>query len=108
MEHQSICLSALRERLQSEGKLSLFVHGESMLPTLSDGQQIMIRSADVIKIGDIIAYCFPGTDTNKIINIIVHRVIFVRSAYVLTKGDNNDFVDPLRVKIKDIIGIVAE
>ena len=39
-------------------------------------------------------------------NIIVHRVIFVRQTYVLAKGDNNNFIDPLKIKYYNILGTV--
>jgi signal peptidase I len=78
--------------------------GPSMYPTLrgGDGFQLekYIDSLDV-HVGDIIVYPHPGKSID-----VVHRIIKLRSDGVITRGDNNNKVDPYVVKYKDIVGKV--
>ena len=88
----------------NNGKETYFsVHGNSMYPTIKDGENVKIIKYQNIKIGDIIAYYLENNSECK---IIVHRVIFLRTKYVLTKGDNNKYIDPLRVPYENILGKV--
>ena len=96
------CVDMLKEELNNSRKLQLTVYGDSMQPTLQDGQRIMIEKCDRYKIGDVVAYYMIVDNKLK---IVVHRVVFARKTYVLTKGDNNSFIDPIRIPIENIIGI---
>lgn len=93
----------MKEQLNKHEDIELTIYGKSMLPTIADGQKIKIRLAENLKIGDIIAYYLPNKEK---IRIIVHRVIFLRESYVLTKGDNNNFIDPVKITRDKIIGRV--
>lgn len=97
------CIELLREELNKKGELQLTVHGNSMLPTLKDGDMIKVEKCNEYRIGDIVVF---HTIVEKQLKIIVHRVIFIRKTYVLTKGDNNDFVDPIKVIGTMILGKV--
>lgn len=102
MKDSGLCVNCIREEIDKKGEIQLQVHGNSMLPTLCDEVYITIEKCNTykIKIGDVVAYLLSF---NK---IIVHRVIQVRKNYVLTKGDNNKFIDPLKVTYDKIMGIV--
>jgi peptidase S24-like len=103
LDSKKILIDSLKETLDKYGQITLNVHGDSMIPTLHDNQSVAIYKNIDIKIGDIIAYYFFDDST---VNIIVHRVIFVRQTYVLAKGDNNNFIDPLKIKYYNILGTV--
>ena len=66
--------------------------------------EIIPRSPELIKIGDVISY-----KTNY--GIIIHRIIEVgedkEGTYYIVKGDNNRFEDPSKVRFKDIVGVVV-
>ena len=99
------CINLITNELNNNGKISLTVHGNSMFPTLNDGETVTVIKSEQYNIGDIIAYY---TITDNLVTIIVHRVIFTRSKYVLTKGDNNSFVDPLKINLCSILGKVEK
>ena len=68
------------------------VDGTSMLPTLEGGDLVVIQSATIgqIHVGDIIVYgapCSAGGES------VVHRVVNMTAAGLITKGDNNPGTD---------------
>ena len=97
------CIDLLKEELNKKGELQLTVHGDSMLPNLKDGEAIIVEKCDKYKIGDIVAFY---AIIEKQLKIVVHRVILVRKTYALTKGDNNNFIDPIKVIYDMILGKV--
>lgn len=103
MIDNNVCVCLLKEEIQHKGFVQLKVHGNSMFPILKDGDIVTLRKNDEYHRGDIVSYFFI---TDNRIKIIVHRIIFKRKDYVLTKGDNNNFIDPLRVSYNQLIGIV--
>lgn len=91
----------LKSEIQVSGYITLTAYGNSMLPIIENGQKVQVIKPNSFKIGDIIAYTL---DSQDIQHIIIHRVVFVRETYLLTKGDNNDFIDRIKVPIEKIIG----
>lgn len=91
----------ITEELNKGKEAHFTVHGNSMFPTIKDGENVKIRKEQKIKRGDVIAYYF---DCNSECRIVVHRVIFLREKYVLTKGDNNNSIDPFRIPYDKILG----
>lgn len=79
-------------------------YGPSMHPTLKPGDVLQIQTCNNIKvrIGDVIALRDPRNGRN-----VVHRIVFVDSKGVRTRGDNNTCVDPWILKPADIIGLVV-
>ena len=73
-----------------------------MLGTFRAGDQLLIQTGglDRIKPGDIILFYKNNTE-------IVHRVIAVEAASLVTRGDNNKFPDPDPVLLSDVVGIVT-
>jgi signal peptidase I len=68
------------------------VDGHSMLPTLEGGDLVVIQGVSInqVRVGDIIVYgspCSAGGES------VVHRVVNITSAGLLTKGDNNPHAD---------------
>mgnify|MGYP003571269150 CR=1 FL=1 len=102
-EINRIFLELIKEKLSTNQYIELILHGNSMLPTFISGETIRIHKKNDYKIGDIIAYYII---LNEKIMIIIHRLIFVRKQYVLTKGDNNVIIDPYKIPVGNILGIV--
>ena len=78
--------------------------GPSMLPTLKSGDGLRLykyRDKTEIKIGDIIVYPHPDKPFD-----VVHRIIKIKVDGVITRGDNNNKVDPYLIKFGDIGGKV--
>lgn len=87
----------------------LGVASNSMLPTISKGDAVIIRKLEgyrELKVGDVIAY-------NNSINgkIIIHRIVEIKKddnkeKIYVTKGDANKSVDTYKVTYKKIKGVV--
>jgi len=75
-----------------------------MHPTLrgGDGLDLYIyRNPDELRVGDVIVYPHPFGTVD-----VVHRIIEIKPDGVITRGDNNNKIDPYTVQFKDIIGKV--
>ena len=86
-----------------DAQWSTFTDTNSMDPIIDAGAnaiQRVPRSEDDIHVGDIISYeptTYPG--------IVIHRVISVGNDgqwYAVTKGDNNPYPDPQKVRFSQI------
>lgn len=76
-----------------------------MYPTLRSVDNIITekyKKRDDIRVGDIIVYPHP----NKIFDV-VHRIIEIREDGVITRGDNNNQIDPYVIKFDDIKGKIT-
>ena len=84
------------------GKIT--VSGNSMFPTLVDGDVVEIYTDEVenINIGDIIVY--SKFDTHLTVHRVVGLVNRNEIVYCQTKGDGNAFPDDYLVSFDDIIG----
>lgn len=97
----------------SKSKVKLTVTGQSMYPTLLDGQIIEVECFNgdpkQINIGDIIVYKAYKTTKHKK-HYIIHRVSFVFSIFkhyfFITKGDNNSKKDHRIVSSSDIVAVL--
>lgn len=81
-----------------------YADSNSMDPVLdkgANGLEIVPRSEDDLKVGDIVAYECDWVD-----GVVVHRIIELgqdnQGWYAITKGDNNHSKDPSRVRFSDI------
>ena len=97
------CINLLKDELNKKGELQLTVYGDSMLPILKDGDTVKVQKCNEYKIGDIVAY-FIIVD-NKL-KIVIHRIVLKRKEYLLTKGDNNNFIDNIKVRNCFVLGVV--
>lgn len=73
--------------------------GESMNPSLSDGDLIVLRRADSYAVGDVVAYESPSLG-----RIVLHRIAGIDGGRYLMRGDANDYVDPDSPTPSQIIG----
>ncbi|MDD2377688.1 MAG: signal peptidase I [Bacilli bacterium] len=91
------------------GYIPFSIQSDSMKPELSTGDLIITKKYDgetKLKEGDIISYFTIEQDKKIIITHRITQVIDVNGmiSYV-TKGDNNDAVDPTQVVAGDIISV---
>ncbi|MFN2174582.1 MAG: signal peptidase I [Anaerolineales bacterium] len=72
---------------------------DSMAPSLRAGDLVFLRpSGKVIKPGTVVTYNLQG-------KLITHRVVEVLGDILITKGDNNQEVDPWQVRFSDVVGV---
>jgi signal peptidase I len=85
----------------------VLVSGESMLPTLKDGDLVLTRSQESYRVGDMVAYRVPQGEANAGAHVI-HRIIggSERDGFLI-QGDNRTAPDMWRPKTRDMIGKVA-
>lgn len=58
------------------------VCGNSMNNLLKEGDVVLLKKGDKVRMGDILVYNYDS-------NIIIHRVLFVGYRYIWEAGDNN-------------------
>ena len=68
------------------------VDGTSMLPTLEEGDLVVIQNVPFsgLHVGDIIVYNPPCSATGE---SVIHRIVEVTPDGVITQGDNNNYTD---------------
>jgi signal peptidase I len=95
------------------------VEGNSMYPTLQNGDMILFKAVNTQNIpnGTIIVFIQSNTGESVLDGllkpIIIHRVVgsFMQAdgtMYYVTKGDNNNFNDPSAVQANHILGVPAQ
>lgn len=95
------------------------VAGNSMYPTLQNGDMVLFKGMNQQGIPNGTIIVFVQTDTGVtaldtlIKPIIIHRVVgsFIQAdgtVYYVTKGDNNNFNDPSAVQANHILGTPAQ
>ena len=96
-------IEAVRETLAQGRAMTFTVRGDSMVPTLRDGDQVTIIPADPDKLqpGELVTYVDAGSQ------IITHRVVRVEGTMLITRGDNRDQDDPA-VLFGRVLGKVEE
>ncbi len=84
-----------------------FTNTNSMDPFLDENShaiEVLPENPQDIKVGDVIAYKTRD-------GVIIHRVIAKgedkEGTFYLVKGDNNRFGDPVKVRFKDVRGVVV-
>lgn len=86
------------------GYKPFIVLSDSMLPTISSGDLVLVKEMDVEKLeqGDVIAFR-EGT------SVVTHRIVEVMNEgdakRFRTKGDNNNVADPLLVRPEMVEGV---
>jgi signal peptidase I len=75
------------------------VNGSSMEPRLERGDLVLVRAHDSYGVGDVVLYEDHESGAR-----VLHRIVAVRGGHFVTKGDNNDFRDPVRPAPDDVLG----
>ncbi|MCW2679572.1 MAG: putative rane protein [Frankiales bacterium] len=76
--------------------------GTSMEPMFQAGDLAVLRTAPEYRVGDVVAY---RSDVIK--QTVMHRVLTEKDGIYTFQGDNNDFVDPDRVRDEQLLGKLA-
>ncbi|MGP8205304.1 MAG: hypothetical protein ACLQVK_04465 [Acidimicrobiales bacterium] len=74
-------------------------HGTSMLPMFQAGDLAVLWASGSYHVGQVVAYQSPLLHTT-----VLHRIVAHRGGLYTFKGDNNAFVDPLRLPANAIKG----
>lgn len=79
------------------------VSGDSMEPTLSDGDLVVLRSADRYAVGDVVTYPVPAGGPGAG-SLVIHRVVTRDGGTLTTQGDNRDGADEWRPAEESVRG----
>lgn len=52
-----------------------------------------------------ISICLWEKKVDNGLKIVIHRIVLKRKEYLLTKGDNNNFIDKIKVKNDLVLGV---
>lgn len=112
----SIMLTSVSAAAALSGdSLYLTAKGNSMYPTIKEGDQIKVKmctNGRLINVGDIIVYCTIAANLDLDYMWIGHRVIEKYQkdghSWFRTRGDNNAEPDPWEVPEYFLLGIVVE
>lgn len=75
-------------QLRSSGSTWVRVVGDSMLPTLQDGDKVLVTRRTLYRVGDIVVFSYGD-------RILVHRVVAVKAGRYLCKGDGSGGIEAL-------------
>jgi len=75
------------------------VNGNSMEPRLERGDLVLVRKRSSYDAGDVVLY---EAHTGNL--RVLHRITAEKNGRFVTKGDNNDFVDPITPAREDVLG----
>src|SRR4051812_19782251 len=73
--------------------------GTSMEPRFHTGDLALLRPAGSYRVGDVVGYRSSALRT-----VVLHRVIGRQGDRYVFKGDNNNFIDPIRPRRRDLVG----
>lgn len=92
----------LRKALQQLGESRLTVRGNSMEPTIKDGDTVTIRAEPFLSIaeGDVIAYQSRSA-------VVIHRVVCFLNGVAYAAGDANVLIDSEPITPQNYIGKVV-
>ena len=74
------------------------VSGSSMEPYLHRGDLVVLRPADLYRVGEVVAYRTAGGAT------ILHRVVATIADRFVLRGDANSWIDPYEPARQHIVG----
>lgn len=93
----NLVVDRLRIMLQY-GNCEVTVTGNSMEPIFTEGMSVSISKAESLMVNDVILY-------HREDKLILHRIICIHNDMIITKGDNNNFVD-YAINREDVLGKV--
>ena len=73
----------------------------SMYPKINPGDIVVVVNKNKVNLNKNDVITFRANNT-----IITHRIVDIKDSTYITKGDNNDVVDPFTVTDEDILGKV--
>jgi signal peptidase len=84
----------------------MIVRGNSMLPTYTDGDLVLVLSQPSYAVGDAIAYRIPDGEVGAGL-VVIHRIVdeSAPESFVI-RGDNNPAPDPWAPSTADVLGRV--
>jgi signal peptidase I len=86
--------------LKLGGQVSyVLVNGISMEPHYHTGDLVLVRSAAVYQVGDVVTYHNSAMNAN-----VIHRIIRINGDRFVFKGDNNSYLDVYRATRAEILG----
>jgi signal peptidase I len=77
----------------------VIVAGASMEPHIHAGDLVLVRSAPLYHVGDVVAY-----QNREMGRVVLHRIIDLQGGRYVLKGDANSWVDSYHPTREDIIG----
>lgn len=69
-----------------------------MLPTLHEGDLVIVRKSRNYAVGDVVAYPTPRGP------LVIHRILGQNGTEFTFQGDNNNFIDPWTATAEQITG----
>ncbi len=85
--------------VQLSGNTSyIMLIGNSMYPTIESGTFVVVKPEQEYFLGDIIAF---GNEDNR---NVIHRIVEQTDEGFITKGDNNQKIDPKVVPLENVVG----
>jgi signal peptidase I len=73
--------------------------GISMEPRIHGGDLVILRKHSSYRVGDVVGY-----RDAQLHRIVLHRIIGIQGDLLTMKGDNNNFVDPERPTMGQVVG----
>lgn len=95
-----ICLILLSAFPKFTGFRLLVVKSGSMEPNINTGSMILVKSAKIYRVGDIVTF----SNINPKKDPITHRIVSIDEGFYRTKGDANKDADERVVLKNEILG----
>lgn len=73
----------------------------SMYPNINPGDIVVVENKNKTSLNKNDIITFKANNT-----VITHRIVDIKDSTYITKGDNNDVIDPFTINYKDILGKV--
>lgn len=86
----------IKKAIEERGYCHVKVSGSSMLPTYKAGETVKIIASNQVGVNDVVLF-------NYMDKMILHRVVMKNGNQMITRGDNNIFLDG-EVSFDNIIG----
>jgi signal peptidase I len=94
-----VCLIVLSIALLTENVILVRTHGNSMYPGITTGDLEIVVEQPTYHPGDVVAY-----HSRELREVVLHRIKAVHGDRYTFRGDHNDFDDPERPTVDQLIG----
>lgn len=93
-------INLIRKKILTSGtKLEISVSGNSMEPSIRDGDTILIAYVPTYVVGDVIVFVYEY-------NVLVHRILKIKNGFLYCKGDNSFRLE--HISFDEILGKVTK